>query len=200
MMSGISTLQVNERRPSFLVRQFAIEPTKAQNNFDFAFGVFLPVVCFMFDPIVFKTGAFLGGAPLAAKYQGFAYMVSAIQMVALLAWVMLRRHLLSFSGPISGVLIVGGLFSLVIGVLILPYSLLGLIFLIGAAGFTPFVTSFVYLRSGIRGLRSHEMNSANKSRFQVALASGVIALALPVFVSMQVSRAVSISIDSLLNW
>ena len=96
-------------------------------------------------------------------------------------------------------LILGGLFSFLIGVLILPLSLIGLIFLIGAAGFTPFVTSFVYLRNGIRGLRSQDINSPYQSRFQVALASVVIALALPVFVSMQLSRAVSSSIDTLIN-
>ena len=198
-MSGTGT-QVNERRPSFLARQFAIEPTKAQNNFDFAFGVFLPVVCFLFDPIVFKSASFPGEPPVWDEYQFFAYSMSAVQIVAMLAWLLLRRYLQSFAGPISGVLILGGLFSFLIGILILPLSLIGLIFLIGAAGFTPFVTSFVYLRNGIRGLRAHEINSAFQSRFQVALASAVIALALPVFVSMQLSRNVLTSIDSLFNW
>jgi hypothetical protein len=65
MMSVRSTLQVNERRHrSFLARQFTVEPTKAQNNFDVAFGVFLPVVCFMFDPIVFKSATFPGVPPV----------------------------------------------------------------------------------------------------------------------------------------
>jgi hypothetical protein len=125
--------------------------------------------------------------------------VSSIEIAALLIWLILRRHVQSFSGPISGVLILGGLFSFGIGVVILPYSVMGLIFLVGAAGFTPFLTAFVYFRSGIRGFRAHERNAAYESRFLVAVASAVIALALPVFVSMKLSQTVSSSMNAVLN-
>jgi len=198
-MSRILTTETREKRPTFWKRQFALERTETQDCFDVVFGAILPVICFLFDPIVFKGSTPFGGEPLAGKYQFFTYLLSAIEIAALLIWLKFGRPLKSFSGPISGVLIGGGLFSFLIGVLILPFSLMGLVILIGAAGFTPFLTSFVYLRNGIRGLRSHEKNSAHAARFQVATASAVIALALPVFVSIQLSQKISTSINTVLN-
>src|SRR5215204_3522056 len=130
MMSEITSPPVNQKRPAFLARQFAGKPTKGQNNFDFALGVFLPLVCFLFDPIVFRHGGFSFGEPEWGEYQFFAYCMSAVQIVVLLSWMLFGRYLQSFSAPISGVLILGGLFSFLIGVLILPLSLIGLIFLI----------------------------------------------------------------------
>jgi hypothetical protein len=199
-MSRILTDEVVPgRRTSFLARQFAIERTRAQDNFDVAFGVVFPVVCFLFDPIIFKGGFILGGDPMLGEFQFFAYLVSAIEIAALLVWLILRRHLQSFTGPIAGVLLAGGIFSFAIGVLILPYSIIGLVVLIGAAGFTPFVTAFVYVRNAVCGLRSHENNSAFESRFLVATASALIAIALPLFVSLELSRTVSTSMESFIK-
>jgi len=189
----------SEKRPGFWARQFAIVPTRVQDNFDIGFGVVLPALCFVFDPIVFKNGFLGAGGPLLGKYQLFAYIFSALEILTLVLWLSFRDHLRSFSGPISGALIVGGIFSWVVGILILPYSLFGLIFLIGVAGFTPFLTGLVYLRNGIRGLRAHERNSAFESRFLIAAATATIAVALPVFVSMQVSQTVTTSIDALVS-
>jgi hypothetical protein len=70
-------------------------------------------------------------------------------------WFALNRHLTAFSAPIGGILIAGGIFSLAVGVRILPYTLIGLIVLIGAAGFTPFLTAFVYFRSGVRAFKAN---------------------------------------------
>jgi hypothetical protein len=134
-----------------------------------------------------------------AEYKFFAYGMSAVQIGSLLALLLFRRYLQSFAAPISGVLILGGLFSFLVGVLILPLSVLGLIFLIGIAGFTPFVTSFVYLRNGVRGLRSQEQNSTLASRLQLAAASAVIAVTLPVIATMQLSQRISTSINTVLN-
>jgi len=199
-MLSISTAQrIPEKRPDFWQRQFAVVPTRAQDNFDIAFGVVLPVLCFAFDPIVFKNGFFGAGGPLLAKYQLFTYLFSGIEILALAVWLSCRNHLRSFSGPISGVLLIGGLFSWAIGILILPYTLIGLLLIIGVAGFTPFLTGLVYLRNGVRGLRSQERNSAFESRYLVAGATATMALALPIFVSMQVSKIISTSIDDLVN-
>lgn len=183
---------------SFFRRQFAVTRTKKQDNFDFAFGVVVPIACFLVDPVVFQ-GGFFGGGPVLGEFQYLAYLISAIEMAVLILWISFKRHLQSFTGPVAGVLILGGLFSFLIGVLILPYSLIGLLFILGIAGFVPFFTSFVYLRNGVRALRAHDMNSAYGHRFSTAVASGLIALALPVVVSQQHASAVDRKVEGMMS-
>jgi hypothetical protein len=55
----------------FWRRQFMPPTTKRQKIFDVLFGVIAPVLCFVFDPIVFK-GTFDEG--LLRDYQSYAYM------------------------------------------------------------------------------------------------------------------------------
>lgn len=134
----------------FWQRQFAESVTPAQRRFDIAFGLVLPVLCFVFDPIVFREwhggrGGFYG------RWQSYAYTVSTLEMVALAAWLLRSRGAGRPPAALGGVLVAGGLFSLVVGMAILPLSLLGLIFFfVGVFGFIPFPTAVVYLRNGWR--------------------------------------------------
>jgi hypothetical protein len=50
--------------------------------------------------------------------------------------------------------VVGGIISLVIGIVLSPLSLLGLIVLIGALGFTPLFSSIVFLRNALRAFQA----------------------------------------------
>src|SRR5215831_8054578 len=43
-----------EQKKGFWKRQFQQEPTRRQKQWDWTFGVVMPVICFFFDPIVFK--------------------------------------------------------------------------------------------------------------------------------------------------
>ncbi len=196
-MSQLVVQTRSVRLKGFFARQFSLQRTEYQDRFDVLFGVVLPVLCFEFDPIVFKGGFFDG--PLAADYQLLVYSISAVQITTMVIWLTFRDRFKSFSGPIAGVLFLGGLFSTVIGVVLLPFSILGLIILIGAAGFTPFLTGFVYLRNGIRGFRFHERNDAYQSRFSVGVASALFALGLPIFVAGQMSMSISNSVTTILQ-
>jgi|SRR6267378_1303900 len=71
-------------RPNFLQRQFGPEQTRGQLVFDVVLGVIVPVLCFYFDPIVFKVG--FGGPPILAPYQLVAYFISAIEVPVLAVW------------------------------------------------------------------------------------------------------------------
>ncbi|MBV9927654.1 MAG: hypothetical protein JOZ96_21730 [Acidobacteria bacterium] len=131
----------------FWRRQFGGAPTRAQRRFDVTFGVILPVLCFVFDPFVFSGRGEYGGG-LYPQCQLYVYTLSALEMVALCAWLLFaagRRP-----AALAGVLFAGALFSFVVGLAILPFSLLGLLFIIGVLGFVPFLTAFVYLRNGWR--------------------------------------------------
>ena len=181
----------------FWFRQFAIERTGMQDVFDVVFGILLPVVTLVADPIVFR-GGILGDEPVLGDYQIFAYLISGLELVVLMVWFFLGRHLRSFSAPIGGILIAGGLFSLAIGVLILPYTLIGLLVLIGAAGFTPFLTAFVYLRNGIRALKAQDRNDTFGARFLLAGGAGLFSLGLPFVVSYQLTITISTATRDLL--
>lgn len=165
-------------RRRFWRRQFDPDPTHGQELFDGIFGVILPVLCFAADPIVFK-GNFLDG-PFFEDYQVLAYLTSAIEIAVFIAWRSLRKHLTTFSAPLAGVLFAGGLFSTAIGILILPLSLLGLMFLVGILGFVPFLTAFVYFRSAVRAMKDQVRNSTFGFRFMTAALAGLLTIGVSV--------------------
>lgn len=120
--------------PGFWRRQFMPATTGAQRTFDVIFGLIAPVLCFAFDPIVFRDGF---ESALFPEYQPYAYMVSGLEISLLLTWMVCGRKLQPHTRLIGGMLIAGALFSTVLGVIILPFSLLGLFLGIGIFGFIP---------------------------------------------------------------
>ena len=148
----MQTLELNKEKTElekgFWRRQFQPAATAAQTKFDWTFGVVLPVVCFVFDPIVFEAGSVL--APL--KF--FAYFLSFVSIMAMAAWLVWGAKLKWLNAFLAGLFAVGGVISLAIGILIVPISLIGLIVLIGIPGFTPLFTSIVFLRNALRAFQS----------------------------------------------
>lgn len=167
----------------FWKRQFAAQSTPAQDRFDRWFGVALPVACFVLDPLVFKATLF-GEEGIYQDYRLFAYMVSAIEIGMFLCWHTFRGDLRTLAAPFAGVFLAGGIFSTVIGIAILPFSLIGLLWVIGIAGFTPFFTGFVYWRNGIRAMKAQLNNSAFDHRYLLAFLAGVVVIAFPLFWSL----------------
>ena len=202
-MGPIFVVDVRSRKQklSFFARQFAPQRTLGQSIFDGVFGVIVPIVCFIADPIVFKSGFFaapLFGAPILGEYQLFAYLTSGIAIAALVTWLCFEQQLEAYGAIFWGVFLVGAAFSTVVGIVIFPVSLLGLMFIIGLAGFTPFVAAFVYLRNGIKAIRR-----AGGVRLELKTAAGLGAafmlVSLPAIVSYQVSTTISRSIDELVK-
>ncbi len=165
-------------KPRFWRRQFGPVPTRGQELFDGIFGVIFPVLCFVADPVVFK-GTILG-FPWLGDYQVLAYLVGAIEMGVFIVWRTFRKQLTTFSAPFAGVLFAGALFSTAIGIAILPLSLFGLLLVIGILGFTPFLTAFVYFRSGVRAMKDQVNNSTFNFRFMTAGLAGLLVIALSV--------------------
>ena len=185
-------------RQGFWARQFQNVPTDQQDRFDVIFGIVLPVICLVVDPIVFQ-GWIFHEQPILGRFQLFAYLFCGLQIGIFLCWRTLARYLAPAAGLIGGVLLAGSLFSFIVGVTILPLSIVGLVILIGIAGFTPFLTAFVYLRTGIRALRSQPRNALYQSRFPIALCAALLSVALPSLVNYQVSTIVSTSVNQMLT-
>jgi hypothetical protein len=170
------------RAQGFWRRQFEGAPTRAQQWFDVVFGIVMPIVCFIFDPIVFSGEVEYGDGAIYQQYQFYAYTISAIEMVALCAWLCAAGRASRRPAALAGMLLAGALFAFVVGMAILPYSIAGMLFLlIGVLGFVPFLTALVYLRNAWRAADAVvESGTVSLGRAAVALACGfVFALGAP---------------------
>jgi hypothetical protein len=175
----METLQLTEaeaipgaKRKDFWRRQFRPEVTTTQIGFDLALGVIAPILCYVFDPIVFRGGF---GAPLFPDYQAFTYLLSGAQIAVLVLWLVVRPQHHIGGQMIGGALLTGAVFCLVVGLVLSPFSLMGLMFGIGIFGFTPFLTAFVYLRNAVRGTFpqiSNDRRKRNRGEWRISARAG----------------------------
>ena len=169
-------------RQRFWSRQFDPVATRSQELFDGIFGVILPILCFVVDPIVFRGGFF--GGPMLDGYQALAYLVSVVEIGVFIVWRTFRKQLVAFSAPFAGVLFAGGFFASAIGLAILPVSMFALLVVIGILGFIPFFTAFVYFRSAVRAMNDQIRNSTFGFRYMTAALAGLLAIGLSVIGSV----------------
>lgn len=162
---------------SFTKRQFFLEPTARQTRFDWAFGVGLPLICVAADPIVFSSA--LGSSDaLLGRYKIFAYILSSVSIMSMAAWLLWGQRLGDLRPYIGGLFLAGSVVSMIVGVILLPFSLIGMFMLIGFLGFTPLISSFVYLRNGIRAIKGARLDHDWPLERAVVIA-GLYALIVP---------------------
>jgi len=175
-------LRLDDEGPGFFDRQFNGSPTQPQIIFDVIVGVVMPIICLVFDPIVFRQGRY--GSAIMAPYAALAYSAVALQGVGLIAWIATRACPTFF----AGLLTVGFFIALGFAVPLVPISIMGLIVIIGVLGFTPWFTAFTFLRNANRALVASRSKSENG--WLASLAGFVLALAIPCCVQLYVNIAV----------
>lgn len=192
---------LNQRKVGFWSRQFSSDVTLPQSIFDFVVGVIAPILCFVFDPIVFNDGFGLALAPQPlARYKLFVYLFSALSIVTLSLFLTQRIKSGPLTAIIAGILLSGALCSLVIGIIILPFSVLGLIFFfIGILGFTPFLTAFVYLRNGVRAVNTAKLLLVQPKLRAMLVLGGVLVISPCLLLQVQIERVIAQSINDLLR-
>jgi hypothetical protein len=195
-MEGILSATPVAKRRTFWTRQFAPNSTGAQDLFDVTFGLVLPIVCFVVDPIVFKSPAFFG-PPLLDGYQFLAHVVSTAEMGFFLVWRTFPARMKTVSPLFAGVFWAGAFSSALIGIAILPVTLYASVFLIGLPGFMPFISAFVYLRNGVRAMRAH-VNHSSCLRLAAAVSSVFVVGSL-IFANVYVNKAISASVDTIVS-
>jgi hypothetical protein len=121
-------------------------------QFSMNFGIIVPIVCLVLDPFVFKLGDEHG--PMFGEYRLFAYSFVGLEIIALATWLVAGERLGSYSGIVAGVLLAGSAFAALVGVVLLPLTVLGLLCLIGLLGLAPFLTANVYLRQAGRAVEA----------------------------------------------
>lgn len=175
-----------EQKTGFWRRQFQPEATYKQKRFDWIFGVIMPVLCFVLDPGIFRGGIYKGA--LLGTFKPSAYLLSFVLVMAMSAWLLWGGHFKIFNVFLSGLLAIGGLVSLAIGIIISPFSVIGLLIIIGVLGFVPLLTSFVYLRAAMKSFnlaRPFLKPSALTGAFVLSVSSS---LTIPMLINLRVDR------------
>jgi hypothetical protein len=189
--------ELGQQRSRFLLRQFASQVTTPQLVFDVIFGAIGPILCFVFDPIVFHSG--FAGAPLFPTYQPIVYLFSGFEIVLLCFWLIMGPGSELWNAMFGAALLCGGLFCLAIGCILLPFSVMGLMLGVGLFGFTPFLTALVYLRNSSRALRAKSYESSTFTRLVGALCGCLFVLAVPTLLALEIRMTVSSSIDEIVR-
>ncbi|HEX9960397.1 MAG TPA: hypothetical protein VGB00_05665 [Pyrinomonadaceae bacterium] len=174
-------------RKGFWQRQFQKESTESQRRFDWIFGVVLPVICFAFDPVVFKGG--LADEPFLGTFKPLAYVLSFVSVMAMAAWLTWGAKLKWLNAFLAGLFAVGSVISLAVGIILLPVSLLGLLVLIGILGFTPLLTALVFLRNSARAFHAAKPFFEKRVLINSFMLGAVFSVALPTVLNIQIKRS-----------
>lgn len=198
--SRLSILGTKPAKPilsDFLKRQFARETTPNQIAFDLIFGAIGPVLCFVFDPIMFRGG--LAGPPLFADGQVLVYFLSGMEITTLCLWLLCGVAFPTWNNFVGAVLLIGGFFGISVGLLLFPFSVLGLMIGVGLFGFTPFVTAIVYLRNGFRAWNSESKETPGAVRVSALFLSLLLIIGVPAFVSAGIRDFAKHTVDEMIK-
>lgn len=185
---AVQTLNISGRettRPGFWSRRYGSEPTPSQRTFDWFFGVILPVVCFAFDPFIFTSH---WESSLLGSYRPFAYILSYVSIMAMIAWLLFGERLKWLGAFLAGLFGIGAFISFTLGILLLPFSLFGLMFLIGVLGFTPLFSAAVYLRNAVWAFRSAQPFFEKRVAISSFLLAAVFSVTVPWTINMHIKR------------
>jgi hypothetical protein len=100
------------------------------------------------------------------------------------------EKLKKFNAILSGVFFTSGLVSLIVGIVLLPFSLIGLLLLIGGLGFTPLFTAFVYLRNGIRAFNQSSQYFEQSWLIKGVTVVAILTFAFPALFNLKLNRAI----------
>lgn len=163
---------------SFLGRQFYLEPTVRQQKFDWTFGVGMPLVCVAADPIVFNS--FVGPEDaILGQYKVFAYLLSSVSIMSMAAWLLWGQKLGELRPYLGGLFLAGSVILLSVGVILFPFSLIGMFLLIGFLGFTPLFSSFVFFRNGVRAVNGSKLDMPTGVVYRIVILAALYSLIAP---------------------
>lgn len=175
---------ISKRMSVFFRRQLQREITVKQKIFDWIFGVIMPTVCFALDPLFFRDG--VAREALLGAYRPFVYLLSFSLIMATAAVLLFGNKFKIFNVFLSGLFAVGGIVALAIGIALLPLSLIGLAFIIGILGFTPLLTSFVYLRNAGRAFETAGPFLRPSALTGAFVLSAILSVTVPMIVNVRI--------------
>jgi hypothetical protein len=198
MSDGPSVGTAQDATSGFWATQFAERVTRPQYVFDVVFGIVVPALCLLFDPVVFSAGD-LVGAGVLHDYRVFGYATVAVSFVLLLLWLVLGPRVRSCTGALAGGLFAAAAFAAGVGLRLLPLSVVFTLAVIGVLGFTPFLTAFVFLRNGVRALRAARCAHPALPVALSAWLGGAAVLGAPALLQLRAARMSAEAITQLLT-
>jgi hypothetical protein len=131
----------------FWRRQFLLPPTQAQSTSDVLAGIALPVAWLAVDQLLLGDYRFFHSRGYVGTLWTMAYAFILTEVGLLGLWLLLRRRVHRSAVFFSGPLLAGWVFSSVAALLLLPISMVGLMFAVGILGLTPWLTAFSFFRN-----------------------------------------------------
>ncbi len=133
-------------------------PRSCLSLYNLIWGVFMPIVCFTFDPVFFKNHGLLRFGPTKFWqstelyfYSLPIYMIVGLQIIAMVLWLLFGRMEGRYVGLLAGILSFGCMLSVSVGVLLFVPSVLAIGLIgIGLMGLTPWLTAFAFYRASRR--------------------------------------------------
>jgi len=155
--------------------------------FDLTWGIVIPLICLAYDPGIFRDHYAYpdptGPPPFDPSAWGvrtvFYYVALGYQMLLLAVWIGWGHAMKRIASFVEGGLWVGCLAAVLIGLILLPNSLLGLIVGIGALGFTPWLTAFVFYRRAREAHATAQIRSVARMSYLLRLPGAAVAALLP---------------------
>ncbi|NQU26429.1 MAG: hypothetical protein HQ567_34520 [Candidatus Nealsonbacteria bacterium] len=155
-------------------------------------GVVLPCLCLWYDPFVFRgnTGGVVPAALAAVP------LAIVLQIVVLAFWLVAGPWLGRFAATVAGVLWCGVIMAGLLGIVLLPMSLLGTLLAagVGLLGFVPFLTAVVFARNAVRATRQARRTLPQRLGVWV-----VIGALLAVAAAMLISRTIGPALGDMLR-
>ncbi|MEX2173399.1 MAG: hypothetical protein WD872_03500 [Pirellulaceae bacterium] len=164
--------------------------------FDFVWGLAMPLVCLVYDPVVFKDGDlrppidfvdWAGPPLLSARLRDrafLAYPVLLWQLMALAIVLVVGRLQGQWAAIVAGMLFVGSASAALIGIVLLPFSTLGLVVVIGILGYTPLLTAYSYGRRVRQLWWQADPAQERSNRWGWALLGMTLAAGIPAFAGL----------------
>lgn len=168
--------------------------------FSLVMGIIAPVLCIALQPVLLSGMVDeLPGLRFLNAFPFLNYGVVALNVLAMATWLGLGCRVGKWGGVVSGVLFTGSVFAGLLGVVLLPFSLIGLFAVVGVLGFTPLFTAYVFLRNGIRALRLARPRSGFWRLRSSLLLGVVLAVGIPGAIQAQVSWAARSAISGIVR-
>jgi hypothetical protein len=156
--------------------------------YDVAFGLALPVACFALEFVLLPALGWLPGLVFFHRFRLFGYGVVAFELATLTAWLVLGPRLGRWGAMVAGVLLAGSLFAGVLGLVLLPFAIPGVLALgIGLLGFVPLFTSHVYYRNGLRAFRQAESHLGHRALIEALLWGAILVYGIPGLIQARLS-------------
>lgn len=163
-------------------------------------GIVAPLFCIALQFSLFREVVNdLPGLRFLNAYPFLNYGVVALEILTLVIWLTLGDRVGRWGGFVSGILLAGSLFAGLLGLVLLPLSLIGLMAVIGVLGLVPLGTSFVFFRNGRRAFVLARTRTGYRLALVSLLFGAVLVFCLPGAIQARISWVVRNAMHGILT-